>query len=611
VGRGPELDRLGGVAWAKTKRRVRESVERLAGELLKLYAERRVAEGFSFSRPGRIFQEFASSFEYEETPDQARAIDDAMADMGAPVPMDRLVCGDVGYGKTEVAMRAAFRAVLDGKQVAVLVPTTVLAQQHFNTFSARFAPYPVNVDVLSRFRSSKEQKAVVGGVASGTVDILIGTHRLLGKDVAFKDLGLIVVDEEHRFGVAHKERLKQMRKKVDVLTLTATPIPRTLNMAMASVRELSIISTPPEDRLAIKTTITRFDEAVIAEAIEREMNRGGQIFFVHNRVQSMPAMADLLARIAPKARVATAHGQMREGELERRMVGFVKRDYDVLLSTAIIESGLDIPSANTIIINRADRFGLAELYQLRGRVGRSSHRAYAYLICPEPARLTDDARKRIEVIGELTDPGSGFKIASYDLEIRGAGELLGTQQSGRIAEVGFDLYVRLLEEAVGELRGEAVEEEFTPEINIAVSRYIPDEYVPDTRQRLGLYKRLASVALDDEVVEMQTELEDRYGAPPEQVENLLETTRFKLVLKRLRGVELAQRANRLYITFAEHPDQAIGRAVAENALRLMHEEPKRFRVTPDSRFTVFMGPAPRPLEDARYVLKELSRGWYS
>ncbi|MEK7773754.1 MAG: transcription-repair coupling factor, partial [Deltaproteobacteria bacterium] len=436
-GGAPELDRLGGAGWEKKKNRVKQAVEKLAGELLKLYAEREVAEGFAFSAPDRTFHEFEAGFEYEETPDQGRAIEECLKDMEEPRPMDRLICGDVGYGKTEVAIRAAFKAVLDKKQVAVLVPTTVLAQQHFRTFCKRLAPYPVTVEVLSRFRSKKEQKDVVDRLARGLVDIIIGTHRLLQKDVGFKDLGLIVIDEEHRFGVAHKERFKQMRKRVDVLTLTATPIPRTLHMSLASIRELSIINTPPEDRLSVKTSVIRFDEAVIAEAIERELHRGGQVFFVHNRIESMGKMEEVLRRICPHARVAVAHGQMREGELEEKMLGFVNWEYDVLLSTAIVESGLDIPSANTIIINRADRFGLADLYQLRGRVGRSRHRAYAYFICPLMSELTDDARKRIEVIQELCEPGSGFKVATYDLEIRGAGELLGSAQSGQIAEVGF------------------------------------------------------------------------------------------------------------------------------------------------------------------------------
>ncbi|MBI1912426.1 MAG: transcription-repair coupling factor [Deltaproteobacteria bacterium] len=607
-GRAPELDKLGGPGWEKTKKKVKQAVEKLAGELLKLYAEREVAEGFAFSPPDRLFHEFEAGFEYEETPDQARAIEETLKDMEEARPMDRLVCGDVGYGKTEVAIRAAFKAVLDKKQVAVLVPTTVLAQQHFRTFSKRLASYPVVVEVLSRFRSPKEQKDVVKRLGEGKVDIIIGTHRLLSKDIEFKDLGLIVIDEEHRFGVAHKEKLKQLRKKVDVLTLTATPIPRTLHMSLASIRELSIINTPPEDRLAIKTYVTRFDEPTITEAIERELNRGGQVFFVHNRIQSMGAIDEFLRRIMPRARIAVAHGQMNEHELEKKMLGFINKDFDILLSTAIIESGLDIPTANTIIINRADRFGLAELYQLRGRVGRSKHRAYAYCICPSINELTDDARKRIEVIQELSDPGSGFKIASYDLEIRGAGELLGTAQSGQIAEVGFDMYTQLLEEAVRNLRGEEVEEDIEPEINLKVSQYIPEEYIPDTRHRLSFYKRLASINSEAEIHETEEELIDRYGEIPALLKNFIEVVGLKLLLKRLKARELTQRGTRLYFTFEHLGDSELGKKISAKALKLMKEEPRHYRITPDSQFIVYMQQDTNPIEESRYILKEFLKG---
>ncbi|MEE8574615.1 MAG: transcription-repair coupling factor, partial [Thermodesulfobacteriota bacterium] len=427
-GRTFQLDRLGGTGWQKRKGKARKAVQKIAAELLKLYAERELSRGFAFSPPCHLYEEFSASFEYEETPDQATSIEEVIKDMSSERPMDRLVCGDVGYGKTEVAMRAAFKAVLDSKQVAILVPTTVLAEQHGQTFKERFAPYPSEVAVLSRFKSPKEQKKVIERVAAGEIDILIGTHRLLGRDVAFKDLGLIVVDEEHRFGVKHKEKLRAIKKEVDVLTLTATPIPRTLHMSIGGLRDLSIISTPPEDRLSVKTVTAGFDDEIIRDAIDRELKRSGQVFFVHNRVKSIGAMAEYLARLVPDARIAVAHGQMGEHELEKMMLGFISRDFDILLSTAIIESGLDIPSANTIIINRADRFGLAELYQLRGRVGRSRHRAYAYLLCPGGA-VTADAEKRLEVVMALTEPGSGFRIASYDLELRGAGELLGSAQS--------------------------------------------------------------------------------------------------------------------------------------------------------------------------------------
>ncbi|OGP24556.1 MAG: transcription-repair coupling factor [Deltaproteobacteria bacterium GWB2_55_19] len=607
-GKSPDLDKLGGPGWEKAKRKVKASVERLAGELLKLYAERQVADGFAFSPPERLFQEFEASFEFDETPDQARAIEETLKDMEEPRPMDRLICGDVGYGKTEVAIRAAFKAVLDKKQVAVLVPTTVLAQQHFRTFSRRLAPYPVTVDVLSRFRSKKEQKEVVEGMKNGTVDILIGTHRLLQKDIEFKDLGLIVIDEEHRFGVAHKERLKSIRKKVDCMTLTATPIPRTLHMSLASIRELSIINTPPEDRLAIRTNVVRFDEEAIREAIERELNRGGQVFFVHNRIQSIGKIEEFLRKAVPEAKVAVAHGQMKEGELEKKMLGFINREYDILLSTAIIESGLDIPSANTIIINRADRFGLAELYQLRGRVGRSKHRAYAYFICPSIAELTDDARKRMEVIQELCEPGSGFKIATYDLEIRGAGELLGSAQSGQIAEVGFEMYTQLLEEAVRELKGEEIVEEVEPEINLKVSQYIPEEYMPDARQRLSFYKRLASVQSEYDITAIEEEMADRYGEVPALILNLMQIMSLKLPLKKVRAKELIQKGTRLYFAFQDLSGSDHGKAIVGKALSMASKEPTRYRLTPDGHFIVYMKETASPIEEARYVLKEFLKG---
>lgn len=609
-GRQPEPDKLGGRGWERKKAKVRKAVDRLAGELLRLYAARNAAEGYAFSAPGRLFTEFEAGFEYDETPDQERAIEEVMHDMGLKRPMDRLVCGDVGYGKTEVAMRAAFRAVLDGKQVAVLVPTTVLAQQHYLTFKKRFAPYPVTVAVLSRFRSRTEQMDTLARLREGRVDIIIGTHRLLQKDVVFKDLGLIVIDEEHRFGVRHKERLKGLKKEVDVLTLTATPIPRTLHMSLADIRDLSIINTPPEDRLAITTRIIRFDEGAIREAIEREIKRGGQVFFVHNRVQNIGAMHEYLrtivAGISPDIRIGVAHGQMREGELEKVMLAFVNREYDILLSTTIIESGLDIPAANTIIINRADRFGLAELYQLRGRVGRSNHRAYAYLICPDASTLTAEARKRMEVIRELSELGSGFRIAAYDLEIRGAGELLGARQSGHIAEVGFDMYTQLLEEAVKELRGEKVIHEPEPEINIKVSQYIPEEYVPDTRQRINIYKRLATAATRDELAELREELTDRYGTVPQVAENLFDVAALKLALKSVGAIELVQKAMRLYVTFSK--EAVSGRPdLIRRVMDIVKRDPAGFRLTPDEKLVRFMPPDADPLDEARYLLKELTK----
>lgn len=618
-GRAFEVDKLGGTAWTTRKKRVKKAALRIAAELLKLYAEREIAKGFAYSPSCHIYSEFEASFEYTETPDQARAIEDTIADMESERPMDRLICGDVGYGKTEVAMRAAFKAVLDGKQVAILVPTTVLADQHFRTFTERFAPYPAEVDVLSRFKTKAEQKEVLEKVRAGSVDIVIGTHRLLGADVDFKDLGLLVIDEEHRFGVRHKEKLKRLRKDVDVLTLTATPIPRTLQMSLASIRDLSIIATPPEDRLAIKTTVTALSDQTITEAITRELKRGGQVFFVHNRVDSIMAMADHVRGLVPEARVVAAHGQMKEHELEKKMVEFVAHDCDVLVCTTIIESGLDIPSANTIIINRADRFGLAELYQLRGRVGRSNHRAYAYLFCP-PDNLTSLARKRLAALTSLTDAGAGFRVASFDLEIRGSGELLGSAQSGKIAEVGFEMYTRLLEESVAELKGEPVEESPEPEIVIGLSRYIPDDYVPDTRQRLSIYKRLATARDVEELDHIRDELDDRYGTTPELVLNLIRAAEIKILLKKTGAVELKQLGKRIYLNFGTGSAAA---GILERALELATAQPRSFSIRPDSRFVYIMKDAMigeggadgeagderakggDPIHEARYLLKKL------
>ncbi len=607
----PELDRLGGSRWKRTKGKIKKAIENMAGELLRLYAARRVAPGFAFSPPDAIFREFEAGFEYEETPDQARAIEECLRDMSRPSPMDRLVCGDVGYGKTEVAIRTAFKAVLDGKQVAILVPTTVLAQQHYITFTRRLGAYPVNVEAISRFRTKKEQKEVLARLKSGAVDIIIGTHRLAQGDIIFKDLGLVIIDEEHRFGVRQKERLKKIRSSVDVLALTATPIPRTLHMSLASLRDLSIINTPPEDRMAVSTEVLRFDEGVIKGAIEREIDRGGQVFFVHNRVHSMPPVEDMLRKILPDARIAVAHGQMREGELEKVMLGFVNRDYDVLLSTAIIESGLDIPSANTIIINRAESFGLAELYQLRGRVGRSSHRAYAYFMIPETMNLTVEAEKRLDVIRELCEPGSGFKVAAYDLEIRGAGELLGTNQSGQIASVGFEMYTRILEDTVAEMKGEKISEEMEPEVSLGVSQYIPEDYVPDTGQRLGLYKRFASIKEAHELSAIAEEILDRYGALPLVVENIVETVSLRLLLKELKARELVQKAGRIYINFTGAGGEGAEPFVVDNAMAMIGKAPARFRITSDGRFSARLGDGADPIEEARYVLKELLSRCYS
>ena len=573
-GEGPgRIDKLGGTAWQKTKDSVRAAVRQLAGDLLQLYAARQVLAGFAVGPDTPWQHEFEAAFAFEETPDQLEAIRAVKADLERPRPTDRLVCGDVGYGKTEVAMRAALKVALDGKQVAVLVPTTILAQQHGTTFRERFAPYPVRVEMLSRFRSPKEQKAVLAGLAAGTVDIVIGTHRLLSKDVAFKDLGLLVVDEEHRFGVAHKERLKQLRKSVHVLTLTATPIPRTLSMALSGIRDLSVIETPPADRLAVETVVCRFDAHVIKDALERELARGGQVFVVHNRVQSLPALARFLQRVVPRARIAMAHGQMPEATLERTMTRYVAGEFDVLVSTAIVESGLDIPASNTIIINRADRFGLAQLYQLRGRVGRDRLQAHAYLLIPADGRLDDTAAKRLRVIQELTELGSGLKVALRDLEIRGAGNLLGAEQHGQIEAVGFDLYMKLLEQAVRELKGEPVEEELDPLVTVEVAAYLPEAYVGEAGQRLALYKRLAGARTPVEVEEVRAELVDRFGPLPTTAAQLLDVVGIRLVAKALRLEKLEARGGRALLTFAANTPVTPDRLVA-----LLRAEPKRVKL---------------------------------
>jgi len=539
-GAHPSLDRLGGTTWEKAKTRVKKAMRDMAEELLKLYAARKAVPGHAFSPDSHWHQEFADAFEYDLTPDQQTAIADIRRDMEAPTPMDRLLCGDVGYGKTEVAMRAAFKAVIDGKQVAFLAPTTVLAFQHLQTITERFAGFPVTVEMISRFRSRQEQKEIAERLAAGRIDIIVGTHRLLSKDITFRDLGLLVVDEEQRFGVSHKERIKQLRKKVDVLTMTATPIPRTLNMSLVGIRDMSVIETPPRDRLAIQTQVVKFDADVVSRAIRTELERGGQVYLVHNRVESIYSMGNLVTRLVPEAKVAVGHGQMSEAELERVMVDFVAHRFDVLLSTTIVENGLDIPNANTIIINRADRYGLAQLYQLRGRVGRSDRRAYAYLLIPAEQTLSPVARKRLAAIREFSDLGSGFRIAALDLEIRGAGNLLGGQQSGHIEAVGFDMYMKLLEETIRELKGEDLEDEHRAAVNLRIDLRIEDGYVPDMNQRLAAYRRMASARSFEEVVALVEELQDRYGPPPQSVLNLAALARIRLLADRI-GIETLDR----------------------------------------------------------------------
>ena len=550
-GHQPQLDRLGGLGWQKTKAKAKRAMRDMADELLRLYAERKLVGGYSFAGDTPWQREFEDGFEYALTPDQETAIDDVKRDMEESTPMDRLLCGDVGYGKTEVAMRAAFKSVMEGKQAAVLTPTTVLAYQHYDTFRSRFAAFPVKVELLSRFRSVKEQKEVVKRVEAGEVDVIIGTHRLLSKDVRFKDLGLVVVDEEQRFGVAHKERLKQLKKRVDVLTLSATPIPRTLNMSLSGLRDMSLIETPPRDRLAIQTQVVQFSENVIKSAIELELGRGGQVFFIHNRVETIQTVAALVQRLVPQARLAVGHGQMNEKEMEAVMLDFIEYKYDILVATTIIENGIDIPRANTIIINRADQYGLSQLYQLRGRVGRSNRRAYAYLLIPGEQELSPIARRRLAAIREFSDLGAGFRIAALDLELRGAGNLLGGQQSGHMDALGFDLYTQMLERTVSELRGEAVEDETSVSINLGVDVAIPEDYIYDMGQRLRTYKRVSSARDEETLASIQTETKDRYGRLPGSVEQLFAYARLRKLSEELGVISIDRTAEGMALKFSE------------------------------------------------------------
>ncbi len=566
----PTLHRLGTQDWARAKERVRASARDIAKELLEVYASRQLMPGHSYGPDSPWQAELEASFPYTETPDQLQAVADVKADMESARPMDRLICGDVGYGKTEVALRAAFKAVVDGKQVAVLVPTTVLAQQHYATFRERLQAFPVRVEVLSRFRRPREQKEVVAGLAAGTIDICIGTHRLLQKDVSFKNLGLLIIDEEHRFGVAHKEQLKKLRRDVDVLTLSATPIPRTLYMSLAGVRDMSTIATPPEERLPIKTYLTEYREATVREAILRELDRGGQVFFVHNRVQGIQQVAAKVARLVPEAKVAVAHGQMREDELERVMLDFADGRYDVLVCTTIIESGLDLPNVNTIVVHQAERFGLAQLYQLRGRVGRSANRAYAYLLFSPQRRLSPVAERRLRTVFEASELGAGFQIALQDLEIRGAGNLLGAEQHGHIAAVGFDLYCRLLAEAVEDLRGKAPAERKGPAVSVdlPLAAYLPPGYVADDATRLNLYQRLAAATNEEEIGRLALEIKDRFGPPPPEALNLLFLVQLKALAARAGVQSIAAEGHQIVVRLSEaaSPDRAalvrrLGRAV--------------------------------------------------
>jgi transcription-repair coupling factor (superfamily II helicase) len=575
-GAAPALDKLGGTSWERVKAKTKESLLAMAHELLQIYAAREAHGRRPYAHEDPLYQEFVARFPFEETTGQARAIDEVLTDMTGGKSMDRLVCGDVGFGKTEVAMRAAFLAVLGGKQVAVLVPTTILAQQHMETFTARFQGYPVTIEMLSRFRTTGENKETVAGLASGRVDVVVGTHRLLQKDIVFRELGLLVVDEEHRFGVKDKERIRALRATVDVLTLTATPIPRTLNMSLSGIRDLSVIETPPVDRLAIRTYVTKFDEGVIRDAIVRELGRGGQVFFVHNRVANIAEMAHLVRDLVPEAKVDVAHGQMVEAELERAMLGFMHGGTNVLVTSAIIESGLDIPNANTLIVNRADTFGLAQLYQIRGRVGRSHHRAYAFLLIPGEHLITTDAQKRLRVLQELDDLGGGFRLAAHDLEIRGAGNLLGKQQTGHIGAVGLELYTNMLEQAVREVRGEAAEPEVEPEIQLGIPAYVPEPYVPDVNQRLLLYKRLAGIRGVPDLDAIRDELLDRYGPIPALVDTLLALMALRRRLRDLHVTQARRRGDGILVEFAPSTPVDVSKLVefirgSKGRLRLVSE----------------------------------------
>ncbi len=602
-GHAPALDRLGGQSWEKVKRKTRELILAMARELIEVHAARA-----SLGRPavpplGEDYEEFVARFPFEETSGQRAAIEDVIADLRGDKAMDRLVCGDVGYGKTEVALRAAFVSVQNHKQVAVLVPTTILAQQHAETFMRRFADYPIKIELLNRFRSAQESKLVVQGLAAGTVDIVIGTHRLLQRDIVFKDLGLMVVDEEHRFGVSHKEKIKKIRHQVDVLTLSATPIPRTLNMALMGLRDLSVIETPPVDRQAIRTYIARFDDTLVRSAILQELGRGGQTFFVHNRVETIEKMAKQLRELVPEAVISVAHGQMPERDLENVMLDFLHHRVNVLLCSSIIESGLDIPTANTMIINRADQFGLAQLYQLRGRIGRSSHRAYAYLLIPGEHLLTKDATRRLEVLQELDDLGSGFRLAAHDLEIRGAGNLLGKEQSGQVAAVGFELYAQMLEETVLELRGGKIRVQLEPEIQLGFPAYIPEAFIPDVNQRLVFYKKLANVEDRVDLEDLAAEMEDRFGPLPQLVLSFLEVMDLRRVLRDYLVTAVYKKGEKVTLHF--HPDSPVK---GEKLVTLVQKDRGRSQLTPDLRFTFTLKPDEDVMSAVKTLLENLAEG---
>ncbi len=578
----PKIDKLGTQYWANTKKRVQKNVEDIAKELIELYAEREIAEGHQYPPDDELFREMESRFEYEETEGQIQAIEDVLGDLRSLKPMDRVICGDVGFGKTEVALRASFKAVMDNKQVAILVPTTILAQQHYKTLQERFRDYPVNIEMLSRFRSKEEQRDIVEDVKKGRVDIVVGTHRILQKDLDFHDLGLLIIDEEHRFGVKHKEKLKGMKKNVDVLSLSATPIPRTLHMALTGIKDLSIINTPPLDRIAVKTYVVKFKDELIRKGIMNELQRDGQVFFVHNFIHNIGVVYDHLVRLLPDARIALAHGRMEGKQLEKIMLDFIDRKYDILLSTNIVESGLDIANVNTIFINNAHRMGLADLYQLRGRVGRSTKQAYAYLLVSKEEILTKDATLRLKIIEELTELGSGFHIANYDLEIRGAGNLLGKEQSGNVNLIGFELYCDMLEDAVKQVKDKAttVEEEIVTEMNLPIDAYIPDVYIEDSTQKLLTYKRLSKIRDESGLKDMEEELKDRFGEIPQPLMNLLEIISLKCVLSRARVKKIEYTDKHLILHVTEKTPIDMKRLLS------LVKEGGKIKLLPDGRIVV-------------------------
>jgi len=577
----PPLDRLGGRSWAVTKKKAKRAIEEIAKDLVRIYGMRKYLKGFAFSKPDNYYREFEATFEYDETPDQIRAIEDVLSDMESEKPMDRLICGDVGFGKTEVAIRASFKAVMDGKQVAILVPTTVLAEQHYQTFSNRLRSNPVRIAVLSRFVSSTEQKRIIRDLGSGKIDIVIGTHKILSDAVRFKDLGLLIVDEEQRFGVRHKEKLKKYRHFVDVLAMTATPIPRTLHLSLMGVRDLSIMQTSPADRLAIQTYVTGFDEGIIARAIDKELDRGGQAFFVHNRVQSIDEMTRQLESLVPRARIDIAHGQMRERDLERAMIRFLARETDVLVCTTIIDSGLDIPTANTIIVNEVDRFGLAEIYQLRGRVGRADVKAYAYLLVSPSSTLTSDAQKRLKVLMDFSQLGSGVNLALHDLRIRGGGNILGFAQSGHIKAIGYELYLKLIEQSIAELKGEVWQEEISPEIDTDLPVFIPRGYIEESDVRLEIYRRLSTVKEETELEEMVREIQDRFGPMPTEVLNLISIIKIKIGLRAIGSTKLDLKDGSMILSFSK--DAPVS---SRKLLDLVSEHPENFRFLSEHKLEV-------------------------